>query len=97
MRTVVIVLHPRPGLINAFQPGRPIPQGLKPSCSLALGGTAEAVPFPKTIYETSPSGHLDLFWIGDLPPESPGRWPGAAKAIMTRTHGTHFRHATRPL
>src|ERR1039458_3984852 len=27
------------------------PQGLKPSSLLALGGTAEAVPFPKPIYE----------------------------------------------
>jgi hypothetical protein len=41
------------GFINAFQPGRHIPQGLKPACLLAMGGTAEAVPFPKTIYETS--------------------------------------------
>src|ERR1035437_154187 len=51
-----------------FQPGRHVPQGLKPACLLAVGGTAEAlhpsrqnprlpgapaVPFPKTIYETS--------------------------------------------
>jgi hypothetical protein len=28
-----------------------IPQGLKPASLLALGGTAEAVPLPKTIYE----------------------------------------------
>jgi len=27
------------------------PQGLKPSFFLALNGTAEAVPFPKPIYE----------------------------------------------
>src|SRR5450759_4203720 len=37
----------RTGFINASQPGRHIPQGLKPACLLALGGTAEAVPFPK--------------------------------------------------
>jgi hypothetical protein len=28
------------------------PQGLKPASLLAVGGTAEAVPFPKSIYET---------------------------------------------
>jgi hypothetical protein len=39
--------------MNAFQPGRHIPQGLKPACLLALGGTAEAVPYPKPIYETN--------------------------------------------
>jgi hypothetical protein len=27
------------------------PQGLKPSSFVALGGTAEAVPFPKPIHE----------------------------------------------
>jgi hypothetical protein len=43
----------RTGFINAFEPGRHLPQGLKPACLLALGGTAEAVPFPRTIYETS--------------------------------------------
>ncbi|MGB9203579.1 MAG: hypothetical protein WCB94_06325 [Terriglobales bacterium] len=37
----------------ALQTGRHIPQGLKPACLLALGGTGEAVPFPQTIYETS--------------------------------------------
>src|ERR1022692_3991035 len=31
--------------------GRRLPQGLKPSSLLALCGTAEAVPYPKTIYE----------------------------------------------
>ena len=29
----------------------PGPQGLKPASFLALGGTTEAVPFPRTIYE----------------------------------------------
>ena len=38
--------------INPFPVGRHIPQGLKPACLLALGGPAEAVPFPKPIYET---------------------------------------------
>jgi hypothetical protein len=37
---------------NAFQVGRRIPQGLKPSFLLAHGGTAEAVPYPKPIFET---------------------------------------------
>jgi hypothetical protein len=37
--------------INPFQVGRRDPQGLKPAFSLALNGTAEAVPYPKPIYE----------------------------------------------
>jgi len=32
------------------------PQGLKPAFLVTLGGTAEAVPFPKPILETSSSG-----------------------------------------
>jgi hypothetical protein len=32
--------------------GQSVPQGLKPAHITALGGTAEAVPFHKTIYET---------------------------------------------
>jgi len=32
--------------------GSGVPQGLKPASSLAPNGTAEAVPFPKTIHET---------------------------------------------
>jgi hypothetical protein len=35
----------------AYEPS--VPQGLKPAHITALGGTAEAVPFHKTIYETS--------------------------------------------
>jgi hypothetical protein len=31
------------------------PQGLKPACLLALGGTAEAVPYPKPNFETRSS------------------------------------------
>ncbi|MBZ5547291.1 MAG: hypothetical protein LAO22_04880 [Acidobacteriia bacterium] len=31
------------------------PQGLKPQLLAALGGTAEAVPFPKPIFETTSS------------------------------------------
>src|ERR1039457_7287415 len=38
--------------INPFQVGRRGPQGLKPAFFLALNGTAEAVPYPKPIYET---------------------------------------------
>ncbi|SPE32399.1 hypothetical protein SBA7_1210008 [Candidatus Sulfotelmatobacter sp. SbA7] len=34
-------------MINVIQLGRHVPQGLKPALLLALGGTAEAVPFPK--------------------------------------------------
>jgi hypothetical protein len=37
---------------NAFQVGRRIPQGLKPAFLLAHGGTAEAVPYPRLIFET---------------------------------------------
>jgi hypothetical protein len=37
---------------NAFQVWRRIPQGLKPAFLLAYGGTAEAVPYPKPIFET---------------------------------------------
>jgi hypothetical protein len=42
--------------INPFQVGGRGPQGLKPAFLLALNGTAEAVPYPKPIYET-PSSH----------------------------------------
>jgi hypothetical protein len=38
--------------INALQPGRRGPQGLKPSFLLTDRGTAEAVPYPKPILET---------------------------------------------
>jgi len=31
---------------NALPPGRHVPQGLKPAFFQALGGTAEAVPYP---------------------------------------------------
>ena len=37
---------------NAFQAGRRGPQGLKPAIFLVPNGTAEAVPYPKPIYET---------------------------------------------
>ena len=43
----------------------PGPQGLKPAFVAALGGTAEAVPYPKPIYETSSSKLTAL-----LPPSS---------------------------
>src|ERR1017187_3615393 len=36
-----------------FRDGEPSPQGLKPASIAALSGTAEAVPYPKLIYETS--------------------------------------------
>jgi hypothetical protein len=39
--------------MNAFQYGKRIPQGLKPAFLQTLNGTAEAVPYPKPIYETS--------------------------------------------
>jgi hypothetical protein len=39
--------------INAFAEGEPGPQGLKPAFLADPSGTAEAVPFPKPIYETS--------------------------------------------
>ena len=38
--------------INPFQAGRRGPQGLKPVFFFVLNGTAEAVPYPKPIYET---------------------------------------------
>jgi hypothetical protein len=37
------------GFINAFQPGRHVPQGLKLACLLAVGGTAEAVPLQNKV------------------------------------------------
>ena len=37
----------RPGFANAFQPGRHVPEGLKPASSQRRNGTAEAVPYPK--------------------------------------------------
>jgi len=43
---------PRACFKNAFQVGQRIPQGLKPAFLLAHGGTAEAVPYPKPIFET---------------------------------------------
>ena len=46
--------------MKALQPGRHVPQGLKPAFCWALNGSAEAVPYPKPIHEersnTSPSG-----------------------------------------
>jgi hypothetical protein len=39
--------------MNAFQYQLRGPQGLKPAFLQALNGTAEAVPYPKPIYETS--------------------------------------------
>ena len=38
--------------INAFPLKKRVPQGLKPAFFQALNGTAEAVPYPKPIYET---------------------------------------------
>src|ERR1019366_5710729 len=49
------------GLIDGFQSKRRGPQGLKPAFLLAGSGTAEAVPFPKTIYETNPSRTVPPF------------------------------------
>jgi N-methylhydantoinase A len=46
----------RAAFTNACQLGRRIPQGLKPAFSAALNGTAEAVPYPKPIYETRSEG-----------------------------------------
>ena len=43
----------RTGFINAFQPGRHVPQGLKPACLLAVGGTAEAVPFQNKAFPST--------------------------------------------
>ena len=40
------------GFINTVQLGRHIPQGLKPSFFQGLNGTAEAVPYPKPVYES---------------------------------------------
>ena len=40
-----------PKILLRVQPGDP--QGLKPAFLVGLGGTAEAVPFPKPICETS--------------------------------------------
>jgi hypothetical protein len=37
----------RPGFANAFQPGRHVPEGLKPASSQRRNGTAEAVPYTK--------------------------------------------------
>src|SRR5208282_5857197 len=37
----------RAGFMNALQLRRHVPQGLKPAFFSALGGTAEAVPYPK--------------------------------------------------
>jgi hypothetical protein len=41
----------RTALINSLVGPSARPQGLKPSTSLVLGGTAQAVPFPKPIHE----------------------------------------------
>ncbi|MGD0791131.1 MAG: hypothetical protein ABR920_05105 [Terriglobales bacterium] len=50
----------RAGFINAFPLGRHVPQGLKPAFFRALNGTAEAVPYPKPIYETSSKTQVAL-------------------------------------
>ena len=44
-----------------------LPQGLKAVIDAIANGTAEAVPFPRSIYETSSSYELRLF-----PAPSPG-------------------------
>jgi N-methylhydantoinase A len=46
----------RAAFANGFQLGRHVPQGLKPAFFPASNGTAEAVPYPKPIYETSSKG-----------------------------------------
>ena len=44
----------RAGFINALQVvGGHVPQGLKPAFFQTLNGTAEAVPYPNPIHETS--------------------------------------------
>jgi VWFA-related protein len=57
----------RGGFINAFPLGRHVPQGLKPVFCQALNGTAEAVPYPKPIYETSSNSQTQ----GGAPNQSP--------------------------
>jgi general secretion pathway protein G len=43
----------RSGFMNAVRFGPHVPQGLKPAFFEVLNGTAEAVPHPKPIYQTS--------------------------------------------
>jgi len=50
---IQVLKHTRAGFINSFQLEGEVPQGLKPAFFQALSGTAEAVPCPKPIYETS--------------------------------------------
>src|ERR1039457_7290534 len=57
----------RGGFINAFPLGRHVPQGLKPVFCQALDGTAEAMPYPKPIYETSSNSQTQ----GGAPNQSP--------------------------
>jgi VWFA-related protein len=47
------LLAARTGVLNAFSLGRHVPQGLKPALIHVRNGTAEAVPYPKSIDESS--------------------------------------------
>jgi len=69
----------RAGFINAFPLGRHVPQGLKPAFFRARNGTAQAVPYPKPIYETNSRLWRILFAVS-LTLVSAGctRKPGAA-------------------
>jgi VWFA-related protein len=66
----------RAGFINAFPLGRHVPQGLKPAFFQALNGTAEAVPYPKPIYETSSNSQTQ----GGAPNQSPPAPVGSSES-----------------
>src|ERR1019366_7640108 len=53
MRESTNVRKARSGFMNAVRFGPHVPQGLKPAFFEVLNGTAEAVPYPKPIYQTS--------------------------------------------
>src|ERR1019366_3402985 len=64
-RSLVCPPRCRTGFINAFQPGRHIPQGLKPACLLALAARLKPCPSQNTFMRPT----LRPSFYGALPPD----------------------------
>jgi len=65
--------------MNAFQVERLDSQGLKPAFFLAHNGTAEAVPFPKPIYEIRSKESVNKYW--NAAKDIAERWLCADKSV----------------
>jgi penicillin G amidase len=82
-------LPSRADFTNAFQLGRHVPQGLKPTFFQSLNGTAEAVPHPKPIYETSstlPSAPSSAFTSSFNLEEADFFRPGSNNWVVSGQH-----------